>query len=723
MSRGISHAPERYVFGGYEILETTGSGGMGVVYRAVDLTLGRTVALKILRDEFRAQPQIIARFKQEAKAFAQLDHPNIVRVYSVGTVGRIPYIAMEFIEGVSLSDMLTANGPMPWREALEIGAQVAAALACAHDAMIIHRDIKPANIIIDRTGKAHVTDFGIAKILNASSQLTQDGMRLGTPQYMCPERCRNKEVSPASDIYSLGVLLFQCISGRLPFEAANPVELVQKIAHMPPARLRTYAPDVPDSVERLIAHMIEKNPLDRPKNARALQHAIERVLQGLPLDEQADQMSNAIAAFRSSLPHTPAHALRRETTTEMRPRTKILNRLRRRWFELSKAVRLAVAGVTLLLIVVSATMLLKPVAEHMIAARSGLIPDLKAAQDASRWFHAPPVARFKEETAAVSVAHFSLPDFEVAGMYWAGGFADAVIEFTGLPNTPRQGQRMIAVTNPSVQDAAVMLAPLPDGHVASFRLLAGGAAGNGEPGAYLATGSRTLFLGLTGGTMRTVADYPAAALAASPKGDEMMLVRRLEAHHWVIETTALEGISKNTELVAHTSSIRQVALRADGSAVVYLCGESHGRKELRLGEIHGRRMESRILLDGDIQMAQSPFHPDGQSLLCAVQSVDGPRMIRQINLADGATLAALGPGEEAVWRPQGDYCVAPALDHANRLQVWAMDAVPPHARKQLTFLDSGVRQGLILSEDGHYALVPAPRSPSVVMVRLEAIRF
>ncbi|HEX73359.1 MAG TPA: serine/threonine protein kinase, partial [Candidatus Hydrogenedentes bacterium] len=701
----------------------TGSGGMGVVYRAVDVTLGRTVALKILRNEFRAQSQIIARFKQEAKAFAQLDHPNIVRVYSVGTVGRIPYIAMEFIEGVSLSDMLTAKGPMPWREALEIGAQVAAALACAHDALIIHRDIKPANIIIDKTGKAHVTDFGIAKILNASSQLTQDGTRLGTPQYMCPERCRNKEVSPASDIYSLGVLLFQCISGRLPFEAANPVELVQKIAHMAPARLRTYAPDAPDSVERLIAHMIEKNPLDRPKNARVLQHAIERVLQGLPLDEQADQMSTAIAAFRSSLPRTPAHALRRETTTEVRPKTRILDRLCRGWFRLGKTARIAFAGVALLLAVASAAMLLKPVAERMIAARSGIFPALTGPQDASRWFHAPPVARFKKETAAVMVAHFSLFDFEVAGIHWAGGFADAVVEFTGLPNTPRQGQRMLTVANPSVQDAAIVLPPLPDGHAASFRLLAGGAADSGEPGAYLATGTRTVFLGLTSDAVCTIADFPATGLAALPDGGDIMLVRRIDASRWAIETAALEGISKNTELAAHATPIHHVALRAEGGAVAYLCGASHGRNELWLGEIQGMRMESRRLLDGDIRIAQSPFHPDGQSLLCAVESGDGTRMIRQISLADGTVIADLGPGEEAAWRPQGDYCVTLAPDHANRLQVWAIDAAPPHSRMQLTFLDSGVKPGLILSEEGHYALVPAPRSPDVAMVRLGALRF
>ena len=723
MNRGISQARERYVFGGYEILETTGSGGMGVVYRAVDVTLGRTVALKILRDEFRTQPQIIARFKLEAKAFAQLDHPNIVRVYSVGTVGRIPYIAMEFIEGVSLSDMLTANGPIPWREALGIGAQVAGALACAHDALIIHRDIKPANIIIDKTGKAHVTDFGIAKILNESSQLTRDGMRLGTPQYMCPERCRNKEVSPASDIYSLGVLLFQCISGRLPFEAANPVELVQKIAHMPPARLRTYAPDVPDPVERLIAHMIEKNPLDRPKNARILQHAIERVLQGLPLDEQADQMSNAIAAFRNSLPRTPAHALRRETTTEMRPKTNILDRLSRGWFRLGKTTRIAFAVVILFLAMTSAAMLLKPVAEHVIAARSNILPTLTAPQDTSRWFHAPPVARFKEETANVMVAHFSLFDFEIAGIHWAGGFGDAVIEFTGLPGTPRQSQRMIAVANPSIQDAAIVLPPLPDGHATSFCLLAGGAADSGEPGAYLATGTRTIFLGLTGGTVRTIAGFPATALTALHDGGDMVLVRGIDARRWAIETAALEGVSKHTELAVHATPIHQIALRAQGGAVAYLCGESDDRKELWLGEIQGISMESRRLLEGDIRIAQSPFHPDGQSLVCAVESTDGTRVIHQISLTDGTVITDLGSGEEATWRPQGDYCVTLAPDQANRLQVWAIDAVPPHSRIQLTFLDSGVKPGLILSEEGDYALVPAPRSPDVAVVRLGALRF
>lgn len=722
MSRGISHAEERYVFGGYEIVETTGSGGMGVVYRAMDVTLGRTVALKILRDELRAQPQIIARFKQEAKAFARLDHPNIVRVYSVGTVGRIPYIAMEFIEGVSLSDMLMANGPMSWREALGIGAQVAAALACAHDAMIVHRDIKPANIIIDKAGAAHVTDFGIAKILNTSSQLTQDGTRLGTPQYMCPERCRNKEVSPASDIYSLGVLLFQCISGRLPFEAANPVELIQKIAHNAPARLRSFAPDVPDQVERLIAHMIEKNPQDRPKNAHALRAAIERVLHGLPLDEQADQMSSAIAAFRGSLPHAPQQP-RREATTEMRPKTKVLEKVRRGWFGLGKTARAAIAGAVLLLALAGTAALLQPVWRHIMTARNSMIPALHAPQDINRWFHAPPVARFKEETPLVSVAHFSLPDFEPAGIHWAGGFSDAVAVFTGVPNSPRQGQRMAAVLTPSVQDAAIVVPPLPDGHAASFRFLSGGAAATGEPGVYLATGTRTVFMGLTGGAVQTIRDYPAAMMTPNAQDETAAFVRAHAGNRWTLESGPLNGVLKDTELATHTAPITQLAYHSGNGAIAYVCGETNGQKSLWLYQTQGGRNESARLLQGNVRIAQAPFHPGGRSLLCAVETAPGEHVIQEISAVDGAVITAFGPGEEAAWRPQGDCCIALARDHANRLQVWAIDAAPPHQRTQLTFLDSGVKTGMILAEDGSRVLVPVPQVADVVMVRLEGGLF
>ncbi|MEK7864058.1 MAG: serine/threonine-protein kinase, partial [Chloroflexota bacterium] len=203
--------PARHVLGNYELFEEIGRGGMGIVYRALDLSLDRIVAVKILRDDLRAHSSIVTRFSREAQAAARLDHPNIVQIYTVGAADRTPYIAMEFVDALPLSAVMQREHRLEWTPALDIARQIAAALACAHDSHVIHRDVKPPNILLDDHHRAFVTDFGIAKILTLDDNLTVDGTRLGTPHYMAPERCKNGEVTAASDLYSLGVLLFQML--------------------------------------------------------------------------------------------------------------------------------------------------------------------------------------------------------------------------------------------------------------------------------------------------------------------------------------------------------------------------------------------------------------------------------------------------------------------------------------------------------------------------------
>ena len=310
MSGGYNTARASTLFGQYNILETLGHGGMGVVYRAHDTSLDRIVALKVLREDLRTQKHVVARFQREAEAIAMVTHPNIVHIYSVGAVGKIPYLAMEYIEGDPLSKIMQRERQLPWETVFEVGEQVARALASAHEANIIHRDIKPGNVLVDKEWHAVVTDFGVAKVLTAETQLTVDGSRLGTPQYMSPERCLNKEITTSSDIYSLGVLMFQMIAGRLPYRAKDPIELLRKIVSTPPARLRDYMPDIPDDVERLVAHMIEKNPNDRPPSANDLAELIARVRAGKPLVEEDDGMGVAMDELRESLATpTPGYGL------------------------------------------------------------------------------------------------------------------------------------------------------------------------------------------------------------------------------------------------------------------------------------------------------------------------------------------------------------------------------------------------------------------------------
>lgn len=266
--------------GNYAVDALIGRGAAGTVYLARDTALGRPAALKVLLGSLARNPDQVRRFQAEAQAAAPLQHPNIVRIYEAGVRRGVPFIAMEYIEGEPLDRFLHRHGTLEWQHALHIAHQVAQALDCAHTAGIVHRDIKPANILLDRQGRVRLTDFGIA---SASSGDLPGGKRFdfsGTPEYMSPEQCGGWSAgTPASDLYSLGITLYQMISGRLPFEGETLQALIAAISHQKAKRLNQIMLDVPDDVARLVAHLMEKAPEARPISARLLCATIER-LQG-----------------------------------------------------------------------------------------------------------------------------------------------------------------------------------------------------------------------------------------------------------------------------------------------------------------------------------------------------------------------------------------------------------------------------------------------------------
>lgn len=269
--------------GHYAIERCLGKGGMGAVYLARDLTLDRPAAIKLLLHSIAHQPGVLERFQREAKAAAGLAHPNIVQVYGVGFDDDPPYIAMEYVEGSSLEAIMRQRGPMPWQQALNIVGQVGVALDCAHQKGIVHRDIKPANILIDKQGRARVTDFGIAKVAQAETQLTATGTFVGTPQYMSPEHCGRGAIGPQSDLFSLGVTAYELLSGRLPFVGDTPASLVFQIAHDTPEPLASHVPGIPASVNLLIERLLAKDLSTRYQSAQELLADIRRVLAGEPL--------------------------------------------------------------------------------------------------------------------------------------------------------------------------------------------------------------------------------------------------------------------------------------------------------------------------------------------------------------------------------------------------------------------------------------------------------
>jgi serine/threonine protein kinase/beta-lactam-binding protein with PASTA domain len=271
----------------YELQSKIGDGGMAAVYKALDLKLNRVVAIKILRDSYAADPQFLARFKREAEQAASLNHPNIVRVFDVGDEGDVHYIVMEYVEGFSLKDIIIAEAPLAITRALEFGAQISDGIGYAHSTGLIHRDIKPQNILIDMAGRVKVTDFGIAKSATAST-LTEAGITLGTVHYFSPEQAKGLPVMPQSDIYSIGVVLFEMLTGRIPFDSDNPVALALKhIEEMPPP-LRRYNPGIPPVVEQIVLKALAKDPNQRFATSAQLSKALRN------LEAQSEQGTMAV---------------------------------------------------------------------------------------------------------------------------------------------------------------------------------------------------------------------------------------------------------------------------------------------------------------------------------------------------------------------------------------------------------------------------------------------
>ena len=248
----------RLIANRYEIIENVGNGGMATVYRAKDNVLNRFVAVKILRDEFTTDDEFIKRFRSEAQAVASLNHPNIVGVYDVGNEGNLYYIVMELVQGKTLKEVIAEEGKLSWKWSINVAIQIASALETAHKNNIVHRDIKPHNIIITEEGVAKVTDFGIAKAVS-NSTITAFGTTIGSVHYFSPEHARGGFTDAKSDLYSLGVVMYEMVTGKVPFDADTPVSIA--LMHMQekaiePAILNT---TIPNSVNKIIIKAMQKD--------------------------------------------------------------------------------------------------------------------------------------------------------------------------------------------------------------------------------------------------------------------------------------------------------------------------------------------------------------------------------------------------------------------------------------------------------------------------------
>nr|MBA3530963.1 serine/threonine protein kinase [Ardenticatenales bacterium] len=261
--------------GQYEVQALIASGGMAELYRGFDVNLERQVALKVLSEEATAQPDVAERFRREARLLASLRHPHIVQIYDFGEQDGYFYIVQELLPGPTLAQRLsemTTGAGLPREEILAIAGQLASALDAAHAASIIHRDVKPSNILWNSAGRLVLTDFGIAKNSSADAVLTRTGQVLGTPAYVSPEQARGEPLAPASDLYAMGVVLYEVLAGKPPFSGSNPMEVVlQHLEKAPPPLPVT----VPAAVTAVVARALAKEPSARFGSAAALAQALE----------------------------------------------------------------------------------------------------------------------------------------------------------------------------------------------------------------------------------------------------------------------------------------------------------------------------------------------------------------------------------------------------------------------------------------------------------------
>jgi serine/threonine-protein kinase len=268
---------------------------MGVVYKACQVQLRRTVALKMILSGAMASSSDLQRFRTEAEATATLQHPNIVRVHAVGEVGGRPYFSMDFIQGISLAQRL-ADGPLPSRDAARYMVKIARAVRHAHEHSILHRDLKPSNILMDSADEPHVTDFGLAKRLDRNTVQTRTGAVLGTPSYMAPEQAEGKkELTPAVDIYGLGALLYEMLTGRPPFRAETPLDTMLQVLESQPAPPRLLNPKVDRALETICLKCLEKAPHRRYSSAEILAADLERYLAGEPITARSANLLDHLA--------------------------------------------------------------------------------------------------------------------------------------------------------------------------------------------------------------------------------------------------------------------------------------------------------------------------------------------------------------------------------------------------------------------------------------------
>ncbi|MCC6794557.1 MAG: serine/threonine protein kinase [Candidatus Hydrogenedentes bacterium] len=704
-------------FGGYEVQALIGRGAMGTVYLARDVALGRPVALKVLLGSLARNPGMVRGFYREAQAAAPLRHPNIVRVYTAGIESGTPYIAMEYVPGEPLDRFLRRKGQVSWQAALYVGAQVAEALHCAHDAGIIHRDVKPANILLDRQGRVRLTDFGIARVCTVENSGAEPKV-IGTPQYMSPEQCAGDEVTHSTDLYSLGVTLYQMISGRMPFKADSAQELMRRIASDEAPRLNRVVPDVPDDVARLVAHLLQKNSAQRPASARDVIQMIARLQSE---DGGRSAIPQALAAYvREQAQDSPLRVLTpppsRDKAKTAAPEAKTVIQKPRptRWLlGASLATVLAIFGIAVKYVLT--------LGESRNAAPA---PVLEA-------------ATFTKQSDGAVVASVNADAYHPVRIGWSGRERALLVEASADPASILRGAAGVLAVEP--ERARIVSVVTPAGALLSE----GFASAQAAP------------MALTSG-MRNATTVPAVLLGQRNASGEKSTSGLVYLQRWnesapslnpaaVYETAATPDVYDSNNRCAHA------VLRPDGGAICLLTEREDGTSVLSERKVYASSTEKELKTNGGRILAESlQYTPSGDrvvyirvadhgkqelwsaptngsaSTLLAIGFFDGEAAISPqgdriaaawsaaagaapelhiISSTDGKTLQRLGDatvGHDA-WLNSGEAIVIAKQTEQGVRQLCLKDSSTQHEGELLTSLESGVGKMTAVSADGAWA--------------------
>lgn len=749
------------MLGEYEIEALIGRGAMGSVYLARDTKLNRLVALKVLLGSLARTPSLVKQFHQEAQAAAPLKHPGIVRIYSAGTEGGTPYIAMEFVDGEPLDRFLKRKGKVSWKVALHIGGKLAQALDCAHRAGVVHRDVKPSNVMLDRKGDVRLTDFGIASIQSRDQDPAPGSQVLGTPQYMSPEQVTGGDVGPSSDLFALGVMLYLMISGGMPFRGESSMALIKSITEDRPPRLNVLDPSIPDDVARLVAYLIEKKIESRPANAKVVYGLTRRLLKQRGGESAVSQSLSAFLKEETEVrPFSMLHSAGARSTRKKSGIAKRVSSARK----LSGRPRFARFAV--IAVIACAGFAVGPVMG--ISARENRAGRASVME----------YAIFERTLSAGTKRLFIIADgYEPGRVSWVGDKPILLLEVRGVRGSLAQDLKGLLAVDPEGEEVLSLHPPAK--MTEARRIYAREASGSFTiqippmpKDAPLADSFLVHARGSRAGSIVTLAQRwdaaapdasvlfrtteeewlrpgnspwdpdPASQAVLSPNGKTFcMLLYDEEGHGYLVERDADErpidhtGDRRTTARTTEGGEIVPASIQysPEGSKIAYLRRTHDGEFELWLLTARGIEMNGHRLTGG-LTSEVFAFSPDGQRLAVLMRGRNsGVPEISLLDAREGEVIKQFGPGtlSREAWHPSGRYIAfGSEADGGAGLglaapphQLYMVLAEAPYTRTHITNVPMGLSEGYALSRDGRWAaaIVADTRVPGLLLVDLEAL--